>query len=158
MSLISINKFFGDFNLAQKNDPAVAAKIQHYINIYEPQYLESVLGEDFAALFNAEVEDSRFEDLKNKLIADPSPIAAYVFCNIQESSYVMATGSGDAKPKTENATVAPTVYRNVRAWNIMAAQTEKLWKWLLKNKDIYPEFDITKVDGSFMKSTNVFGI
>jgi hypothetical protein len=157
MALINFEHFFNEFNVAQKAQPAVQDKLQDYIDTYELEYLEGVLGDEFSALVSAS-PDARFQVIKARLTAKPSPITAYVFFNYQRDMIINATGSGDSKSKPENATRSPESFRMRIAWNIMVDKNKKLWKWLCDNQATYPEFDIMKVDGSFGLKVNDFGI
>lgn len=158
MPLITEQDFFDDFNIAQKREDSVAAKIASYIDMYEQEYIEGALGEDFAALFNANLADARFAELQDILTRRPSPIAGYVFCMYLQSESVVATGSGDAKGKAENATRSPESLRLIIAWNIMVDKTRKFQCWLEKNQATYPEFDRFKTNVDLISKVNHFGI
>lgn len=158
MSLIDIQYFFNDFNIAQKSEPSVASKIQEYIDMYELEYIEGALGEDFAALFNASTGVTRFTPLEALLKKEPSPIAGYVFYHYLRSEAIVATGSGDAKMKAENATRSPESYRMRIAWNIMVDKTRAIHKYLAKNSSVFPEFDLYETNCELVSKVNDFGL
>lgn len=156
MAIINETYFFGAFNIGQKSSPAVKQNIIEAIDTYEPQYLDEALGEDFAALFNAEIEDERFEVLENMFKEGQSPIAGYVFFHYQRENSLQATGSGDVIPKAENAKVSINGYRMRVAWNIMVRNTRKIQKFLIDNCDTYPEFDICLTNSDVVINLNDF--
>ena len=158
MALIDITYFFGEFNIAGKAHQEVASNITRYIDTYEPEYLEAALGEDFAALFNAQPLDPRFNDLQAMLEKKPSPVAGCVFFHYQRDNGIIATGAGDARSKSENSERSPEVYRMTKAWNIMAKKTRKIQRYLMDNAVTFPEFDICKTDRFLVEPINSFGL
>ena len=158
MSLIDKSYFFNDYNIAQKDAAPVASKIQQYIDLYEAEYIEGALGEDFAALFNAGPAEPRWTALSDELKKKPSPIAGYVFWHYLRSEAIVGTGSGDAKMKSENATRAPESYRMRIGWNKMVEQTRKLHAFLKKNAATYPEFVLCQTNPDLISKQNDFGL
>lgn len=158
MSLISLDNFFNDFNVAQKSESSVTSKLQEYIDMYEPEYIEGALGEDFAVLFNASSTPSRFDPLEEMLKKEPSPIAGYVFYHYLRSEAIVATGSGDARLKSENASRSPESFRLRIAWNIMVERTIKIQNYLIKNKVTFPEFNLCYTNFELRKKVNDFGL
>lgn len=158
MPLIDITHFFGDFNIGQKSEASVKNKIDQYITAYESEYLDKALGEDFAHLVNSSTSDPRFDPLEDLLKQKPSPIAGYVFCKYQRSESVVASGSGDIKVKSENASRSPESYRIRVAWNIMVDRTKTIQKYLMENSSTYPEFKYCDVSQSVLTKINDFGI
>jgi len=158
MSLIDVTYFFNEFDIAQKQSPAVAERLQYYIDTYEVEYLEKALGEDFAALFNASVADPKYDDLQEMLKSKPSPIAAYVFYMYQRDEAIVSTGEGDARSKSENAARISETYRMTKAWNIMVRLTRRIHAYLNKNSDIFPEFGLAYTDYYLSRNQNDFGL
>ncbi len=157
MPLITKLFFFDEFNIAQKSEQSVEARINSFIAKYEPEYIEGALGKSFAALFNGSSED-RFTTLADMFKANPSPIAGYVFWHYQRTDAIFATGSGDSRGKAENATRSPESYRMRIAWNIMVERTREIHCYLRQNKDVYPEFDQYKIDRDLIIKQNDFGL
>lgn len=158
MALIDITYFFGEFNISQKSHAPVSEGINDYIDTYEPEYIEKALGEDFAALFNANPSDPRFDDLQAMLIKTPSPIAGYVFFHYQRDHAIISTGAGDARAKSENSERSPEVYRMTKAWNTMARKTRKIQRYLLDNATIFPEFKLCETDRFLIEPINDCGL
>jgi|GEM_PF-4537575 len=159
-SLIDISYFFNELKIAQKSQGEVSSLLNSYIGTYEPEYLGKILGNDFYELFKTGISNSeqRFVTLKDMLLVKPSPIAAYVFFYYQRDNAIISTGAGDATTKTENAIRVPERSRQVRAWNIMAKGSSKMIRYLIDNKEAYPEFDIEKSCRDIRCKLNVFGI
>lgn len=157
MSLIDYTHFFGDFNVGQLSAPDQRENLQQYIDMYESEYIEKCLGEDFSALFNAEIAETRFDNLQQMLLKRPSPITAYVFWHFQRSRAIVATGSGDARLATENATRSPEAYRMRIAWNKMVDRTRVI-QCFLNDNATYPEFNICETDPCLREKQNDFGI
>jgi len=158
MSIIDSSYFFYEFKIASLETTPVAERIQYYINVYEPEYMEKLLGKSLYAAYKATPADARFTPLLAKLTAKPSPIAAYVFFEYQNGQSLQATAGADAKIKVENASVSINTYRRSDAWNLMVKLGWGIIQWLKNDAVNLDEFKACEVDCEILTKTNPFGL
>ena len=137
--------------------------INYFIAEYEPKYLRLLLGEKLANTFMDEitkdVHDSKWDDLKNKLISSvtigttvykSSPIADYIYFYYQRNEITDTTTTGEY-----DAPQLQTIRnKQINAWNDMVEKSLTFFDWMEDNLTVYPEFSY---DGCF-DYINSFGI
>lgn len=122
MSIITPTAFKAQNSIAQREQPAVAALIQEFIDKYEPLFLKKLLGIDLYNEFIAGLAEDPIDskwislrddtELKNMLVN-------YVYYWYMRNQSTLSAGISEVKPKAENATPVSSVDKQVRAWNEM---------------------------------------
>jgi len=132
------------------------------ILIFSTEYLENLLGQDLADLFidavNNNTLDTRFTDLKNKLIDETncvSSITGYVFFNHARKNATTLTNAGEVAGSSNAAMVTNEGYKMNTAWNDMVKKTWKVIEWIEENGTTYPEFECNY---SAFETINFFNI
>jgi hypothetical protein len=142
MSLIDTSYFTGPIHIGGLSSQHVRAKIEGYIEEYEPQFLSLLFGDVFYAEYVAglELEDNAIwtalqtEDLKKA-------IACYVYYYYMRDLETLTTSLGEQKPQTENSTQASGINKQVSAWNSMVIRVRKIYDYLYANTETYPTWD-----------------
>lgn len=132
------------------------------ILIFTTEYLENLLGQDLADLFidavNNSTLDTRFTDLKNKLVDENnciSSITGYVYFNHVRKNATTLTNAGEIAGTTNAAMVTNEGYKMNIVWNDMIKKTWKVIKWIEENGTTYTEFDCNY---SAFETINFFNI
>ena len=108
-------------------------RINTYIDIYEIEYLNNILGDDVCSEFVSYLESredsvEKWEKLYALLSEKYSPIACYVFFKyISERNYSV-TSVGTVTSSDEDA-VSPMVLQ-IRAWNDMVNMNKRVYELL----------------------------
>lgn len=108
-------------------------RIDTYIDIYEIEYLNNILGDDMCSEFVSYIESredsvEKWEKLYSLLSEKYSPIACYVFFKyISEGNYSV-TSVGTVTSSDEDA-VSPMVLQ-IRAWNDMVNMNKRVYELL----------------------------
>ena len=179
--IIDTSYFFGDILIGQLSEQSVQDKLTLFINQFEPEILQGLLGyETYKKLIAVTVPiEQRWTDLKNgKEYIDElgvlrkwnglvqsikvSLIAYYVYYWYQRSQATTTSGTGEGKTQTQNAIPVSPVGKMVNAWNKMVNQNIELYRFLNANKEVYTEwYDWAVKDDSnikFFHSINSFNI
>ena len=116
---------------------AEADRLNSYIEIYEIEYLENILGDDMCNQFVSYLkshEDSieKWERLHALLSEKYSPIACYVFFKyISEANYsVTMVGTVTS---SDNDAVSPNVLQ-IRSWNDMVNMNKRVYRLLMDDE------------------------
>lgn len=133
------NDWTNEDNVADLN-----SSILHYSTVY----LEYLLGEDLSELFINAINsgatlETRFEDLKNKLIDAEniqSSFTGYIYFYQSRKNAIISQNVGDTRGKSEAVTIVSERDKQVTAWNEMVRLTCKVVKWLEENESTYPEW------------------
>ncbi|PHJ53862.1 hypothetical protein VF04_35035 [Nostoc linckia z7] len=158
MALITPDYFVRDILIENADKGSIIASLTDSINVYEPEYLDGVMGVSFAQLFLANISDSRFQDLLNGKVYEyngesyrwqglvngttkTSPIADYVFYQYVKNNAQTISGVGAVTSNAENSTRVSPVDKMVLAWRKMVKVNQDMYYFLERNKDTYPEFD-----------------
>lgn len=134
--------------------------LDSYIDVYEREYLCRILGEDASSVFanyltredTEEGTEERWERLKELLLANPSPVACYVYVHYTGECGMSVTDTGVVKSAAEGDLVAPCPLQ-VRAWNLMARQNRRVFELLCGE-----EYDGVVFDNYMMETINDLGI
>jgi len=111
-------------------------RIESYIDIYEIEYLNNILGDDMCSEFvsylkNHEDSVEKWEVLYSLLSEKYSPIVCYVFFKyISESNYSV-TSVGTVTSSDDDA-VSPEILQ-IRAWNDMVNMNKRIYNLLLSD-------------------------
>ena len=88
-----------------------------------------------------------------------SPIAAYVYFKYMRDLISQSTGVGIVQAQPENATAGVGQRKMVDAWNRMASDIAGLWLYMSAlGTDVFPAYDITKIDFFRFTPINMFNI
>lgn len=170
--IINASYFVGKINLPQVGDSAGLANVQLFINQYEPEYLQRILGYDLWKVFTeGEPTDPRWEALlggeeyiqydKTRkfegLAAMPSPIAQYIYYHFMEDNAIHTVLTGTTVPKTANAIPSNPVPKLVQAWNDMVKLNRSLAAFLNAKSDVYPEWNKSYVPTSWVRDWFFYG-
>ena len=160
MAIIDSTYFHDQLNIPNINSTTdlgdeLRAELVRYINVFEPQYLKLLFGNDFYDLFiqGIENDEARMLTLQSKLIDKDlllSPIANYVFFYYAKVKKEMVFGvRDDAGNYTLNG-----VNHLTEVWNDLSEKSLLIYEFLKDNRSIYPEFN-----QMFQLSyINIFGI
>lgn len=155
--IIDYTKFTGKLTLPQTGNSDGLALVNEFIDTYEPEYLQNVLGYDLWKAFDEGTQgsgtpDQRWIDLLEgkefdycgttlKLIGfNNAPIQNYVYYQFLDNEASNTTLTGGSTPASENAKRVNSIDKMVDAWNRMVTYNEILWKFLQKYEDVYPEW------------------
>lgn len=161
MEIIDLTYFTGKINLPQIGTTDGNEQVLEFIQTYEPEFLQKLLGHDLWKAFSDGIQGSgpyaqRWNDLLNGkefsyggrnytwtgLLSKPSSIAQYVYYQFQEYQAQSTTLVGDAAPKTTNAQRVNPVPKMISAWNAMVDNNRLLAAFLNANAAVYPEWTI----------------
>lgn len=179
--IIDYTYFFGKLRLPQSGNNEGRDEIDEYIETYEVEYLKKVLGYDLWKVFSAGIEgsgdpDQRWKDLLDGKEysqhditykwsgfdpADESkltPIANYTFYRYNESKASDVTLAGTSTGAVDNNTRVAPMQKMVEAWNAMVDINYLLYGFLMKNLDVYPEFDKRQLDKELFYHKNSLDI
>lgn len=161
--IIDPSYFVNRLNLPQTGNSAGLAEVQDFIDQYEPEYLQCVLGLGLWQAFTNGLDGSglptedRWADLLHgadftkqgckyhwngfmPVGSKISPIAGYVFYQFVDEREEDFTLVGNVKSTTENNRVVNATTRLVYTWNRMVDMNRFLYNFLLVNKATYPEW------------------
>lgn len=160
--IIDSTYFVNRLNLPQTGNSAGLAEVEDFIDQYEPEYLQCVLGLDLWQAFTEGIAGSglpeqRWIDLLEgaefvkagckyywngfkPLTGKISPIANYVFYQFVDERVIDFTLVGNVKATTENNRIADEAPRLVYTWNRMVDMNRLLYNFLRINKTVYPEW------------------
>lgn len=180
-NLIDQSYFEKALAVPQKETAAVLAKLQAFIDQYEREYLERILGyelhKNFRTAFEAGgVLADKWKDLKEgkefvgvnnhltkwdgfvftQMDLKRSPIANYVFFQYLRHEASAFTPSGEVTPATQNASPANPLERQCRIWNEMVGMNNKLFEFLYQNQDVYGEYFQGGFTAYYARNKNLF--
>ena len=133
--------------------------LESYIDVYEREYLERLLGAEMCASFVAYLEqdppaeeEDRWEKLKGMLKEPYSPVACYVYMHYVGQSGRSVTRSGVVKSSADGDLVSALPLQ-ARAWNLMAGKNRRISE-LLGGK----EYEGAEPDPYLCETINELGI
>lgn len=158
--IIDSTYFINKLGLPQVGNPEGLIAVNNFINQYEPEFLQCVLGFDLSQAFVDGLEDSlpeqRWFDLANgknytykgynnkwqgfENTTKQSPIANYVFYQFvifKSTDFVL---TGRVVSETDNNRTVNSIDELVDAWNRMVDMNMNLLGYLRANKSLYPEW------------------
>ena len=147
MSTIDSTYFHDQLNIPNINSTSdlgdeLRAELIRYINVFEPQYLKLLFGNDFYDLFvqGIENDEARMLTLQSKLIDEDlllSPIANYVFFYYAKVKKEMVFGVRD----DEGNYTLNGVNHLTEVWNDLSEKSLLIYEFLKDNRSTYPEFN-----------------
>ena len=179
MSIISLSYFdTGIKNIPNLDAPETSEAVTALIELYEPYYLQDVLGYPLYKVFMDEIAMEEVPERAANLLNGAeftyngallkwsgfkdeatfeSPIADYVMANYVSNNSNATTGVGEMLPKSVHADMANPLPKVMQNWNSMVRTNKLLLCFLDANSLVYPEFDGRIYAGMF-KPINYFGI
>jgi len=165
--LIDSTYFTNKRNLPQTGNTEGLADVDAFIEEYEPQYLQCVLGYNLWQLFDAATSGSglpaedRYLALLNGgtftqngctyrwpgFMARPSPIAYFVYYQYVDNKVTDFALTGMVVSETDNNRRVASVDRLVDSWNRMCDLNNLLKGYMTANASIYPEWQICNYPG-----------
>jgi hypothetical protein len=121
----------------------IGANIQAYIDIYEPEFLKKLLGDDLYDAYVLAPDEDRFVALIAQLrnaTTKISPIANYVYFILQQHSQIVPTDGGDKQTNQSGMSSASNMSRMCAVWNHMIELNEIFSEWMDENYTDYPEY------------------
>jgi len=159
--IIDETYFRNKTNLPQTGNTEGLDDVLAFINQYEPEYLQCVLGYNLWQLFVTGTDgsgaiDQRWTGLLSGgtftqngctyrwpgFAAKPSPIAQYVFYHYVDNRISDFVLIGTVASTTDNNRNVASVDRMVDAWNRMVDLNNLLKGFLTANGTVYPEWQI----------------
>lgn len=185
--ITSYLNFVGDINIPNigTGDPS-RDYLDTMIERHESQFLSDVLGYELTKLLitdqdvvtpptgiyydllhGKEFTDSlgRLNKWEGFLSVVYNPIAYYVYYMIQQDSFSTTSGTGEARPKSENSDIHTPHDKMVRAWNTMVDINSVLHDFLTVNLSDYPSYegvrgprDLSWGNRKYFTKNNLLGI
>ncbi|MCP4987258.1 MAG: hypothetical protein GY928_14765 [Colwellia sp.] len=175
MALINDTYFLTGLKAIPNLRGSVLSSLDTYMSIYEPEYLDAVLGidlkNDFEAGLLEPVIDSKwlalrdgsefeYQGIKYKWVGfnntlKESPIAYYVFWKFMSDKNFLFTGAGVVISDSENSNRVSPINHLVTVWCRMANDNRILEKFILSNESDYSNYAPTN---TLTKKSNIYGI
>lgn len=170
MSLIDETYFVGDLNIPNTATPAILERLQWFIDKYEKELLEDLLGYELWKLLDIQItqeeENSpatplpRLASLLNGVEytdgggmlrkwrglvytqggSPRSLIANFVYWHWIKDHATQTVGLGEVATQAQNAILTSPVVKQVTAWNDMSKQVQELWYFLNTLQADYQEW------------------
>ncbi|MES2004336.1 MAG: hypothetical protein V4450_07430 [Bacteroidota bacterium] len=164
--IIDATYFVANLNIPNSGDTAISQTITWFINKYEPEFLEKLMGyplyKAFQAGLAAEPATERFTDILNgkeytnlngrlvkwKGLKETTPqkfsvIACYVYYWYYRNASTQTTGTGESRPKTDNTDNVSPRQKMISALNEVYYTTKAFIEFLEANQAIYPEWSLS---------------
>ena len=132
--------------------------LDSYIDLYEREYLERILGREkcgeFVSWLSQEEpeEDGKWERLRDALSVPCSPVACYVYVHYVGGCGRNVTRSGVVRSTADDEEAAASPLQ-IRAWNLMARQNLRIFE-LLDGE----EYGVVEFDKYMLETINELGI
>jgi hypothetical protein len=160
--IVTPSDFQGKLSIGQLEHPDVAARVQLFIDEYEPLYLSNLLGDELSQSFEAGyvkelagdfvlaggywrdagvwIDDLEWPEQKWTHLADKikRPCILYIYYKYREDNVTQYAGVGEVLNKSENAVNMPVDYKMIRAWNEMVKRNLDFRLWI--DEKTYPEY------------------
>lgn len=167
MALIDSSYFVGPINIPNTNKTEVSERLQWFIDEYEAELLEEILGYELYKEFSEGITDfdpdgsnptieGRWLSLLeggeyvwngrlkkfNGLLYEKgdtklSLIANYVYWNWIRDQHTQTVGLGEVKATAENAENTNPAFKLIKAWNDMSKDIYALYEYLQSNQQNY---------------------
>ena len=150
MSIVTTSDFVGQITIAQIEQDNVAATVQRYIDKYEPEYLEKVLGHTLYETYKVQIgltpTNPLYTALRDggvytdwygdqvKYAGIKEAIANYIYYHYIRDNATFTTGSGEKTIEKGNA--VSSVDKQVRAWNEMVRINKQLRAYIYANLSV----------------------
>lgn len=139
MSLIDTSYFIGPLNIAGLSSQHIRAKVDGFIEIYEPEFLSLVFGALLYADYIAGIAEDPIDEIWTALQSAEmkSALACYVYFYYMRDQETTSTTLGETKQQTENSTPVSSISKQVYAWNRMVVLIRKVYDYLDLNNVVY---------------------
>lgn len=120
-----------------------------FISVYEPEFLNNLLGRKLAAAFIAGVQEAAplqiWVDLRDKIYTRAgsvklSPAANYVYFHVMRHSYSQTAMTGEIKHKPSHAANVDAAFKIVKAWNDMRDPIMSVRQFIEDNWNSYKPY------------------
>ncbi|HYD90284.1 MAG TPA: hypothetical protein VEA37_02215 [Flavobacterium sp.] len=137
--------FVGNLKIADLDQTAVETELQQFIDIYETEFLQLLLGDTLAIMFIDGGPEDRWVTLQQVIYQSyttfqVSPAANYVYWHYMRAGATKTTGSGEQVISTENSRAVSSVPKVKLAWNAMARRNAEIVAYLKANLATFPEY------------------
>jgi hypothetical protein len=156
--IVNISFFVGDINIPNTSKPEVAESLQLFIDKYEEELLNQLLGNELYHLVVDPIPtqyDERFQKLVygdaaanwRGLVYDYgtptqySLIAYYIYWWWLKNKYIWNSGIGTVRPKGSSVDVMSPALPMIEAWNTFSEQVGELYDYMRYYSDVYPEWE-----------------
>jgi hypothetical protein len=161
-TIVAISDFRGEILIANKIDLGVGENVTWFIDKYEPIFLRTIFGADFATLFTAGLAEDpipqRWTDLLTPNGYDlKTAIANYIYYWYQRDQDTQTVGVGTVKTSNQNAVTASAADKVTRAWLEMMVISWQTLRFLNTNVDVYPEFTMPNWFNCFCLNWTTWG-
>lgn len=130
--------------------------LESYIEVYEKDYLDRILGEDacgdFIAYLSQDIPVEKWEKLKALLKVPYSPVACYVYVHYVGECGKSVTRSGVTVSSADDGLAQPD-YLQIRAWNMMARQNRRVYELVCGG-----DYGEIPFDPYLLETINEFGL
>lgn len=183
MNLIDKTYFIGEKNIPNTDYTEVVDTVNTLIGIYEPKYLQLLMGYELSKLFVAGITAGspaqKWLDIKNGVefigldgrlkkwygfvdtATFESPIAYYCYSKYLKNNATQTAEMGEVNTLNQNSTKASSRHKQCSAWNKMVDMNCILHEFLTANYAIYPEYQLKQYcseSRSLFKKQNPYGI
>ncbi|CAL7961479.1 conserved hypothetical protein [Gammaproteobacteria bacterium] len=176
-NIVATSFFTGQLTIAQLTESSVLTNLTAMIDKLEPEFLEKLLGYPLYKLYKTWDGNAvgKYKDLRDGLEYENrfgkstkwygfkrssvlSPIANYIYYWWLRKEVSVTSGNGERKANSAASINMSSVNKQVRAWNEMVEWNKEFWEFMYIKQDIYPEFDILRIDRNLFTVINVLGI
>jgi hypothetical protein len=124
--IVTPDIFQGEIAIGQINQPDVIARVQWFIDRYEPEYLRLMLGEklyeELMAGLAVEPPEEKWVKLAHRL---KMPCACYIYYHFRRDSVSDTAVIGEVLMEAENAIRQSPAKKMVFAWNTMVDEDRR---------------------------------
>ena len=149
MSIVNVSDFIGEYEIAQIEQANVASVVQKYIDKYEADYLNKVLGYALNQLYNTGIiagtqaylaikNGSTYTDFYGDVVkyeGMENAIRNYIYYHYISTNVSFTTGSGEKTMDKGNA--VSSMDKQIRVWNEMVTINRVLRAFLYANTTVY---------------------
>jgi hypothetical protein len=154
--ITQFTNFQGELSIGQITQPDVQARVQWFIDKYEPRFLTSLLGKALADEFTTEYAKSTHDVKWDNLAAKITPmLTSYIYFYYQNDNEVAAMGIGGVVEEGENGSRTTMQYKCVWAWNDMQRQAVDFKDWI--DTTVYPNYAGARISEIYC-TKNTFGL
>lgn len=154
--LIDYTFFVGEINIPNSSKAEVKSKLNLFIDKYEKELLQQLLGYPLWKLYDADPTPQRFQDLINGVDYDNSHwrglvymsgenkfsmIAYYIYYWWMKDQQIWNSGVGTLRPKGDTSEIMPIYLKQMEAWNTFSTQVGELVDYMNNSEtSSYPEW------------------
>jgi hypothetical protein len=140
-------------------------EVDNYISIYEPLFLENLLGYELAQEFIEGIAEDKPEDkwvdMKNMLVNETkklSPIAFYIYYHVINDMQLDIASVGGVQNKADNASMMSVRSKMNRVWNLMTEWNIRFYEWLMDNESTYEHDEVYIKYNYILCEQDIYGL